>query len=82
MVECQAGDLWCHEVLEHLDHFVSGELDAATLQAVRAHVAVCQNCGRFGAAYGRLVEALRSSRVEPLDDVRLERLRARLGQVG
>lgn len=78
MDERHEGGLWCHEVLEHLDAFVEGRLAPQTLEAVRAHVAVCDSCARFGDAYGRVVAALQAAPAAPLDDERLARLRARV----
>ncbi len=78
MDERLVGGLWCHQVLEHLDAFVEGRLDPGTLAAARAHVAVCNECAAFGAAYGRLLGALRAKPEEPLDEARLSRLRVSL----
>lgn len=78
MDERHIGGLWCHEVLEHLDALVEGDLDDTTLAAVQAHVAECDACASFGAAYARLVRALRASPPEQLDTDRLGRLRARV----
>lgn len=60
MTERQDGGLWCHEVLELLDQFVDDALDAPTAAQVAAHVTVCENCSRFGAAYARVVSAMRA----------------------
>lgn len=80
MNERLAGGLWCHEVLEHLDTYVDGGLDGATLAAVEAHVAVCTHCASFGSAYSRLVQALRSGDAASLDAARLQRLRERVSE--
>lgn len=80
MDECRAGGLWCHEVLGHLDAFVDGTLDPETLGRVRAHVAECQACAGFGAAYGAVVAALREGGDAPpaLEPARMARLREKL----
>ena len=74
MNERQVGGLWCHEVLECLDAFVAGTLSPEMLPAVEAHVADCIECARFGAAYTRLVHALRKGPEEALGEARLLRL--------
>jgi anti-sigma factor RsiW len=79
MRERHVGGLWCHDVVEHLDAFVDGTLDAETLRSVEVHVAECSECAAFGAAYGRLVEALRSGPAAALDEARLQRLRRGVG---
>lgn len=79
MDERQVGGLWCHQVLELLDGFIEGTLEAGELSAVQAHVAGCDSCARFGAAYARLVDVLRRDTTEEVpDDAVLERLRLRL----
>jgi anti-sigma factor RsiW len=81
MDERQVGGLWCSEVLEDLDAFVDGSLAPATLACVREHVLGCSQCARFGAAYARLVTALRAGPSEGLDEARLQRLHRRLAEV-
>lgn len=81
MDERQVGGLWCHEVLQKLDAFVDGTLDEAASAAVRAHTAGCDNCARFGGAYGALVQALRGGDGDALGDDRVQRLAQRLASV-
>jgi anti-sigma factor RsiW len=81
MNERQVGGLWCREVLEHLDAFVDGELPGPTLASVQAHVAECTQCAQFGAAYARLVGALRASPDAALDEARMQRLKRHLAEV-
>ncbi len=81
MNERHVGGLWCHEVLEGLDAYVDGSLSPDALVAVQAHVAECTECARFGAAYARLVGALRPGDVDALGDARQRRLAERLGQI-
>lgn len=56
----QVGGLWCHEVMEVLAEVVDGTLEGAIATRVEAHVAECDQCSRFGAAYGEMVMTLRS----------------------
>lgn len=81
MNERHVGGLWCHEVLEHLDHFVEGVLEPEAVATMQAHVAVCTECARFGAAYARLVGALRTGPEEALGEARLQRLTRALADV-
>ena len=81
MADREVAGLWCHEVLEHLDSFVDGSLSAPLLTAVTAHVAECGQCRSFGAAYARLVDALRVGPVAALDEARMQRLHGHLAQV-
>jgi len=78
MDERYVGGLWCHQVLEHLDTYVEGELSPALLAAVQDHVAECDACARFGAAYASLVAELSSQRAPDLRSDQLERLQHRL----
>jgi anti-sigma factor (TIGR02949 family) len=34
----------CDMVLEHVQEFLDNELDSATEEAVRAHIAICEPC--------------------------------------
>jgi len=78
MDERHIGGLWCHQVLELLDVFVEQDLSPTMLAAVRQHVADCDACARFGAAYALLVQEMQKP-VEPeLDAERLARLRQRV----
>lgn len=53
--------LSCRRVLELLSDYVDGELPAETLARVRAHLAECDHCERFGGTFGALVARLRES---------------------
>lgn len=74
----------CRDVLGHLGDFVDGDLAADTLQRVRAHLAGCSTCDRFGGRVATLVAALRGS--TPVTDGVpadvLARVEARLGVAG
>lgn len=81
----EVGGLWCHEVLELLPDVLEGELALGVEGAVQAHVQACDNCARFGAAYGAVVEALRRrahSSTEERGAARLARLEAALDAPG
>ncbi|HET7725572.1 MAG TPA: mycothiol system anti-sigma-R factor [Propionibacteriaceae bacterium] len=34
----------CQMVLEHVQEFLDNELDSATEEAIRAHIAICEPC--------------------------------------
>lgn len=51
--------LGCDEARARLDALVDGELDAAEADAVEAHLAACDACGRERAAIVALVSSLR-----------------------
>jgi hypothetical protein len=57
--ECNVGGLKCSEVLEHLSEFVDGELDEATVNRVRLHLAGCANCEQFGGRFAKMVSEFR-----------------------
>lgn len=54
------GGLRCRDVLDLLADYVDGELDAATLGKVDAHLRECDTCEKFGGEYGALVAHLRA----------------------
>lgn len=72
--------LWCSEVLEALPDLIEGELDAARLAQVSAHVAACDWCERFGGIYGTLVKTLRTGSALAPDGL-AERLAVKLNEV-
>lgn len=57
----QVAGVWCSEVLERLPDLVDGALSAEETARIRAHVAGCAWCERFGGTYAALVRALRDS---------------------
>lgn len=62
------GGLACDEVLAFLGDFIDGDLEPRVLEQVRAHVAGCTACDRFGGAYAAAVGALRAAPAEaPLE---------------
>ena len=74
--EREVGGIRCGEVLLLLGDVVDGELDAANLARVQAHLAGCDTCERFGGQYVAVVRRLRSELPRP--DVHDDGLRRRL----
>ncbi len=76
----QVGGLWCHEVLDLLEPYLAGDLDAERRDAIEAHLRGCDHCAAFGGAYREVVAALRRTlgAVPSLDAERAERLARRL----
>lgn len=72
--------LSCREVLERLSDYVDGELAPGEVRRVDAHLRGCDQCERFGGAFGRLVAGLRNelAAAGPLDAEVAGRLRRRL----
>ncbi len=50
----------CMQVLEKLDDYVDGALDATTQDQIERHLEGCDWCTKFGGEYGALVTTLRS----------------------
>ena len=63
-----AGGLWCHDVLGVLSGSIDGDVDATTVSAIAAHVAVCDRCARFGAAFAAATGAIRRQLLAAADD--------------
>jgi anti-sigma factor RsiW len=73
------GGLRCGEVLEKLDAFVDGTLEAEARPALLAHVAGCDRCARFGGTYAAVVQRLLDlGRADDPAPAVLARLHARL----
>ncbi len=53
--------LSCRQVLGYLGDFVDGDLAPDVLTDVKAHLAGCQTCDRFGGRVATLVGALRGA---------------------
>ena len=52
------GGLWCGDVLAVLSDLLDGGLSPEGGDRVRAHLAGCGECSRFGKEFGRVVRAL------------------------
>jgi anti-sigma factor RsiW len=72
--------LSCSEVLADLSRMIDGELPEAEASRLRAHVAGCGVCERFGRRFSTVVRDLREAfgEPEPLEAGVAERLRARI----
>jgi anti-sigma factor RsiW len=72
----RVGGLWCHEVLERLTRYLDDDLNDEERAAVKAHVAVCDACARFGGAFAKAIAQLRLhddvDGVDGVDDVTTE----------
>jgi anti-sigma factor RsiW len=77
------GGMTCREVLGDLSGFLDGELPGARLAQVRAHLAGCAECERFGGQVAALVARARRELAvpAPIDAAVSERLHARLRAV-
>ncbi len=80
MAERVIAGLACGDVLRLLGDLLDGELSAGDLASVRAHVAACPDCDRFGAAYGQLVRQLRAA--APAEPMKLEQVEAIVAKTG
>ncbi len=73
--------LRCRDVLADLSDFLDGLLSDARVNAVKAHLAECETCARFGADVATVLTALReghAATTPPLGDDALAQLRARV----
>lgn len=70
----------CRQVLAVLSDYVDGELASEEVRRVEAHLRGCDQCERFGGAFGRLVAGLRQelAAAGPMDPAVSDRLRSRL----
>jgi anti-sigma factor RsiW len=70
----------CREVLADLSSYIDGELGTARAAQLRAHVAGCRECDRFGGFVAALVDGLRRelSAAHALDAGTARRLAERL----
>ena len=51
--------LSCPQVLERLADYVDGDVDAATKEAIEAHLRGCDECTKFGGEYIEVVKGLK-----------------------
>jgi anti-sigma factor RsiW len=71
--------LSCRQVLGYLGDFIDGDLPGGVLGDVRAHLAECQACDRFGGRISTIVGSLRGARApEDVPVAVRDRLRERL----
>ncbi len=70
----------CREVLAALSSYVDGELSAARVQQLEAHVRGCDWCERFGGEFADIMRTFRASlrEADALDADVEQRLRERL----
>lgn len=78
--EREIAGMVCSVVLEKLDAFVDGTLDACEREMIVAHVHGCDRCARFGAVYAAVTKGIRAlTATGPSPEAAvLERLRSRL----
>jgi len=69
------GGLSCDEVMEVLQSYLDGEVDAETARMVAAHLAKCSDCDTESDVYRNIKASLASS-AEPVDPEVLKSLRA------
>ena len=76
--------LRCREVLAELSDLLDGLLPPPRVAAIRAHLAGCRACDRFGRDVAGVLAAVRAGLAEPpaLDPAVERRLRARLAAEG
>jgi anti-sigma factor RsiW len=74
--EREVAGLRCSQVLESLSAYLDGELAPEAAARVRAHVAGCDACARFGAGVRAVVAALRETPGDELPRGVVGRLRA------
>ena len=55
----------CHEVIDFLDDYWSGELDPMRRNAFERHLALCPSCRHYLDSYRRTVEMEREAFAEP-----------------
>lgn len=74
------GRLDCEHVMDQLQEYLDGEIDATTSRKISAHLARCAACGLEHEAYARIKASLGSVH-EPIDTEALARLRAFVDEV-
>ncbi len=77
------GGISCFRVLERLSDYLDGLLDDDEVAQIKEHVAACDECRRFGAAFQEVIQRLREDfrAPDPLDLQTRQRLFARLRTV-
>ena len=64
MTRARPGQLDCRQVVRTLQAFLDGELDPREAEHVAAHLETCQGCGRESETIERVLDAIRTLRVE------------------
>lgn len=64
-LESMVAGVRCRDVLADLSNYVDGDLSAARVAELQAHLAACDRCSRFGGDVVRLLGALREGLREP-----------------
>lgn len=64
----EVGGLWCMDVLALLSDYLDGQLDPDLSDQVRAHLAGCRECERFGTGMRALLDLARESLVDEGDE--------------
>jgi anti-sigma factor RsiW len=55
----------CREVLAELSDYLDGDLPAARVAALQAHLSRCARCARFGGSVAGVLTALRAGVAQP-----------------
>ncbi|GEM_PF-6488001 len=59
MKERNDGGIKCSEIVEVLDDYAEGILNAETTKKIQNHLRSCENCANFGARYVALLGLLK-----------------------
>lgn len=79
-LERRIAGLTCAEVLADLSAYLDGELGVKRVEELRAHLNECNECSRFGATVGSVIERLRAGSPALLPDLVRQRVRSRVIQ--
>jgi anti-sigma factor RsiW len=60
MEDREVAGVRCSAVLALLSDYLDGDLGPGDLELVRAHVAGCDNCARFGGRFARAIGLLKN----------------------
>lgn len=62
MKERNDGGIKCSEIIDVLDDFSDGTLDAETTEKIKEHLSHCENCANFGSRYIAMINLLTEQR--------------------